>query len=47
MHKALHHRDDVDRPYVSRKEGLASIQDTTTKRLHKKVWRKTDYCYTN
>ena len=30
MHKALHPRDDVDRLYVSRKEGgsgLASIQD--------------------
>ena len=29
MHKALHHRDDVDRLYVSRKEGgrgLASIE---------------------
>ena len=32
MHKALHTRDDVDRLYVSRKEGgrgLASIEDTT------------------
>ena len=31
MHKALHPRDDVDRVYVSRKEGgtgLASIEDT-------------------
>ena len=31
MHKALHHRDDVDRLYVSRKEGgrgLASIEDS-------------------
>ena len=31
MHKALHSRDDVDRLYVSRKEGgreLASIEDT-------------------
>ena len=31
MHKALHHRDDVDRLYVSRKKGgkgLASIKDT-------------------
>ena len=30
MHKALYHRDDVDRLYVSRKErgrGLASIED--------------------
>ena len=31
MHKALHSRDDVDRLYVSRKQGgrgLASIEDT-------------------
>ena len=31
MHKALHRRDDVDRRYVSRKEGgrrLASIEDS-------------------
>ena len=31
MHKALHPRDDVDRLYVSRKEGgrgLSSIEDT-------------------
>ena len=31
MHKALHLRDDVDRLYVSRKEGgrgLASIEDS-------------------
>ena len=31
MHKALHPRDDVDRLYVSRKEGgrgLAIIEDT-------------------
>ena len=31
MHKTLHHRDDVDRLYVSRKEGgigLASIEDS-------------------
>ena len=30
IHKALRHRDDVDRPYVTRKEGgrgLASIED--------------------
>ena len=30
MHKALHPRDDIDRLYVSRKEGgreLASIED--------------------
>ena len=31
MHKALHHRDDVDRLYVSKKEGgrgLTSIEDS-------------------
>ena len=31
MHKALHPRDDIDRLYVSRKQGgkgLASIEDT-------------------
>ena len=31
MHKALHQRDDIDRLYVSRKEGgrgLASIEDS-------------------
>ena len=31
MHKALHPRDDIDRLYVSRKEGgrgLASIEDS-------------------
>ena len=31
MHKALHHRDDIDRLYVSRKEGgrgPASIEDS-------------------
>ena len=31
MHKALHHRDDMDRLYVSRKDGgrgLASIEDS-------------------
>ena len=36
MHKALHPRDDVDRLYVSRKEGgtgLASIEDESTQRL--------------
>ena len=30
MHKALHHRDEVERLYVSRKEGgrgIASIED--------------------
>ena len=49
MHKALHPGDDVDRQYVSRKEGgrgYASIQcsiNTTTRRLHKKAQRKTDY----
>ena len=38
MHKALHTRDDVERLYVSRKgegKGIAGIEDTTTRRLHK------------
>ena len=59
-HKTLHSRDDVDRRYVSRKEGGigldsiednvdASIQrlDTTTRRLHRKTRRRTDYCHQN
>ena len=36
MHKALHPRDDVERLYVSRKEGgsgLASIEDASIQRL--------------
>ena len=43
MHKALHPRDDVDRLYVSRKEGrrgLASIKDcvdTSIKRLEDNI----------
>ena len=54
MHKLLHPRDDVDRLYVSRKEerrGLAKhrIQrwriDTTTRRLHRKTLRRTDYSH--
>ena len=38
MHKALHHRDDVDRLYASRKEGgrgLASIEYSVNKSLHR------------
>ena len=55
MHKALHPRDDVDRQYVSRKEGgrgLASIEgsvrhiDTTARRLHGKTRRRTYYSVT-
>ena len=51
-HKALHPGDDVNRLYLSRKEGrrwLASIEDivddlnTTTWRLHKKTRRRIDY----
>ena len=52
MQKALHPSDDVDRLYVLRKEGgrgLASIEDsvddTTTRRLHRKTWRRTNYCH--
>ena len=42
MHKALHPSDDVDRLYVSRKEGgrrLASIEDS----VDKSVQRLEDY----
>ena len=42
MHKALHPRDDVDRLYVSRKEGergLASIEDT----VEESIQRLEDY----
>ena len=38
MHKALHFRDDVDRLYVSRKEGgrgLASIEDSVDTSIHR------------
>ena len=38
MHKALHPRDDVDRLYVSRKEGgrrLASIEDSVDASLQR------------
>ena len=51
MHKALHPRDDVDRLYVSRKEGgrgHTSIQDSvkvSTQRLHRKVGGENDYGY--
>ena len=40
MHKALHPRDDVDRLYVSRKEGgrgFASIEDTVDASIQ---WRE-------
>ena len=48
MHKALHPRDDVDRLYVPRKEGGQRICqhrhiDTTTRRLHRKTRKRTDY----
>ena len=42
MHKALHPRDDVDRLYVSRKEGgrgLASIKNT----VDGSIRRREDY----
>ena len=48
MLKDLHSRDNVDRLYVSRREGgreLASIQDiidTTTITLHKKARKKSN-----
>ena len=38
-HKALHHRDDIDRLYVSRKggRGLANIEDTPDASIRKLV----------
>ena len=41
MYKVLHHRDDVDRLYVSRKERreLASIEDS----VHASIQRLEDY----
>ena len=51
MPKALHPRNDVDKVYVSRKEGgrgLASVYDSvdaSIQRLHRKAWRKTDYSH--
>ena len=51
MHKAYHPRDDEDKLYVSRKEGirgLASIHDSVDVSIHiKKAPRKTDYSYKN
>ena len=46
MHKALHPRDDVDRLYVSRKEGgrgLASIEDSVD--YIEKTGARTDYSH--
>ena len=46
MHKALHPRDDVDRLYVSRKEGergLASIEDS----VDASIQRLEDYIQTH
>ena len=53
MHRALHRRDDVNRLYVSRKEGgrgLASIEDSVDasiqrRGLHRKIQKRTDYSY--
>ena len=45
MHKALHPRDDVDRLYVSRKEGgrgLASIEDSVDASIQR-LYTKTIY----
>ena len=51
MHKALHPTDDVDRIYVPRKERKRTCQNrrqrwhthTTTRTLHRKTQRRTDY----
>ena len=53
MNKALHPRDDVDRPYVSRKEGrrgLASIKESVDASIQRpedyiKTRRGTDYSH--
>ena len=49
MNKALHPRDDVDRLYVSRKEGgrgLANIEDSIEdSKTTGTTWRKTDYSH--
>ena len=55
-HKALHPRDDVDRLYVSRKDGRKRTYqhrrhhwhiDTTTRRLQRKTRRRADYRHQN
>ena len=52
MHKALQPGDDIDRLYMSRKEGgrgLTSIQGSVDvliqQKDYKKVGKKTDYSY--
>ena len=51
MHKALYLREDVDRRYLSRKEGgggLASNEDSvdaSTRRLYTKTWLRTHYSH--
>ena len=49
MHKILHHRDDVDRLYVPKKEGrrglAASKTALTHGRLHRKTRTRTNYSH--
>ena len=48
MHKAFFPRDEVDRQYVSRKEGgrgIASIEDSVYASIHRKMRRVTDYSH--
>ena len=53
MHKALHPKDDVDRLYVSRKEGrrgLASIDDSVDASIQRledyiEIRTRTDYSH--
>ena len=51
MHKALHHRDDIDRLYVSRKEGgrgLVSVEDSVDTSLRRlKDYIKKSKCNAN
>ena len=46
MHKALHPRDDVDRLYVSRKEGGRGL-DWVSKVIHWEMCKKFKFDYTN
>ena len=48
MYLALHPRDDIDRLYVSRKEGGRGLTwriDTTTRGRHRKAQTRTDYSH--
>ena len=46
MHKALHHRDDVDRLYVSRKKGGRGLTNTEDS-IDASIQRLEDYIETH